>query len=80
MSNDFAETSDLNHKCLNQLLTESEAAGYLNLSKNTLRRWRVIGNGPVFVKISEGAIRYDQGDLVNWSNSRKVSSTSERIS
>lgn len=44
------------------LLTVNEAAAYTRLSKITLNRWRLTGEGPVFVKMG-GAVRYAKADL-----------------
>jgi hypothetical protein len=44
------------------LVTTSEAAGYLRLKKNTLEIWRGTGNGPKFLKLN-GAVRYRLKDL-----------------
>lgn len=44
------------------LFTVDEAADYTRLSKITLNRWRLTGEGPVFVKMG-GAVRYAKADL-----------------
>lgn len=48
-------------------LTDNEAAEFLNLSVNTLRRWRLdgsLGRGPRWVRLSGGSsIRYPLADL-----------------
>lgn len=53
-----------------------EAAGYLSLSKPTLERFRISGNGPKFAKLG-AAVRYRKADLDTWLESRLVRSTSE---
>jgi excisionase family DNA binding protein len=60
------------------MLTTSEAAGYLRLSKRTLERIRVSGLGPKFVKYGR-TVRYRQCDLDQWIASRVVRSTSEAM-
>lgn len=45
-----------------RLVDEREAAERLGLAVATLRRWRWVGRGPLFVKIG-GAVRYDPADL-----------------
>ena len=47
---------------MRQLLTEREAAAFLDLQPATLRHWRVQDRGPVFYRIG-GAIRYHHKDL-----------------
>ena len=54
-----------------------EAAARVRLSKNTLERFRVQGNGPAYVKLG-GAVRYRETDLDAWLESRLTQSTSER--
>lgn len=62
-----------------EVLTTVEAAGYCRLSKQTLERYRVTGDGPKFLKFGgvNGAVRYNRADLDAWLTSRIVSSTSE---
>jgi predicted DNA-binding transcriptional regulator AlpA len=62
-----------------QLIREHEAAFFMGHSVNTLRKWRVIGGGPKFIKISRRSVRYRRCDLIFWANSRLVSSTSEVV-
>lgn len=61
------------------VLTTPEAAAYCRLSKQTLERYRVTGDGPKFLKFGDanGAVRYNRADLDAWLNSRLVISTSE---
>jgi predicted DNA-binding transcriptional regulator AlpA len=44
-------------------LIPQEVAVLLRNSVNTLYKWRKIGRGPAFVKLSDGAIRYRRSDL-----------------
>lgn len=48
------------------LWTESEAAKRLAVSVHTLRRWRVLGRGPVFLKVGCKAVRYRESDLADF--------------
>lgn len=59
------------------LLTETEAAKYLNLTNRALQSWRYQGRGPRFVKISARAIRYRLEDLEAWVTERLRCSTSD---
>jgi len=59
-----------------RLLTQSEAARLLRLSERTLERFRVSGDGPVYVKAGR-LVRYRMADLEAWIASRVVNSTSE---
>ena len=50
---------------MRQLLTEREAAAFLDLQPATLRHWRVQDRGPVYYRIG-GAIRYHRTDLMSF--------------
>ena len=45
------------------LLTPHQAAERLGVKAQVLERWRGIGGGPVFVKLSSKSVRYRQEDL-----------------
>ena len=47
------------------LLTEDELASEVGRSVDTVRRWRVLGTGPVFLRV-ERAVRYSRVDLDQW--------------
>ena len=59
------------------LLTVEEAATRLKISKHTLNRWRVTGEGPSFVKYGPRLVRYIERVLDEWAASRARRSTSE---
>jgi excisionase family DNA binding protein len=59
------------------LLDQGKAAVQLGLSKRTLERWRVSGDGPPFAKLGKRVL-YRQSDLDDWIASRLCRSTSER--
>lgn len=48
------------------LLTECELAALLNLSVFSLRKWRVQGRGPRYIKLSGAAVRYLHADIENY--------------
>jgi len=62
---------------LDVLLTVEEAAARLKLSKHTLNRWRVTGEGPPFVKYGPRLVRYGAAKLDEWEQARVRGSTSE---
>lgn len=62
---------------MHDILTVKEAAQYLKLGKPTLDRYRTVGGGPRFAKISGGAVRYRRADLDAWLESKLLNSTSE---
>jgi Helix-turn-helix domain len=47
------------------LMTEEEVARRLNVSVASLRRWRLLKKGPVFIKIGP-LVRYRPEDLDSW--------------
>jgi excisionase family DNA binding protein len=53
-----------------------EAAPRTGLSASTLRKLRLTGGGPRFMKLGR-AVRYREQDLDAWLNARTVQSTSE---
>ena len=59
-----------------RLVDEREAAERLGLAVATLRRWRWVGRGPLFVKIG-GAVRYDPADLDALIEAGRRNSTSD---
>ena len=59
-----------------QLLTETDAAMLLSISPRTLRNWRVLGGGPLYVKVSGRCVRYCYADLTAFIQQRRQSSTS----
>jgi excisionase family DNA binding protein len=59
------------------LLTVEDAAARLKISKHTLNRWRVTGEGPPFIKSGPRLVRYDQAALDAWAQERTRSSTTD---
>jgi excisionase family DNA binding protein len=60
-----------------EVLNTIEAAAYVRLSKPTLDRLRITGDGPVYLQLRR-AVRYRKTDLDDWLASRLTRSTSER--
>lgn len=58
------------------ILDTPEAASYIRLSKPTLERLRLTGDGPPYAKLGK-AVRYRRSDLDAWLASRLIRSTSE---
>ena len=61
------------------LLTTAEVADQLQVAEITLRKWRLAGTGPRFVRCGAN-VRYQKSDLEAWIASRTVASTSEVLS
>ncbi len=47
------------------LMTEHEVSKRLNVSVAPLRRWRLLGRGPAFLKVGS-LVRYQPADLDAW--------------
>lgn len=56
------------------LLTPDEAAAFLRSNSRTMERWRVIGDGPAFVKIGR-RVAYRLDDLETWIQQRRHTHT-----
>jgi len=59
-----------------QRLRTENAAYYCGLSKSTLDKYRLTGEGPIFLKIGR-SIAYDTQDLDTWLKSKRRTSTSD---
>ena len=53
------------------LVTEVQAAKFLNISIRTLQAWRIKLAGPRFVRVGR-AIRYRHSDLIAWIEANTV--------
>lgn len=52
--------------CLPHLLSPERVASALGVSERTLERWRCIGEGPRFVKLTRNVVRYTNEDVANF--------------
>lgn len=60
-----------------KLIDEDEAGGFVDLKPRTLQKYRELGTGPRFVRISARCIKYRRIDLREWSEARLRTSTSD---
>jgi hypothetical protein len=56
----------------NGLLTQVEAAHFLNVEPRTLESWRQRRNGPRFIRYSARCVRYRMEDLRSWVDSQAI--------
>lgn len=63
---------------MGEALDTHQAAARMGLASSTLRKLRVTGEGPVYLKLGR-AVRYRAQDLDAWLNARTVRSTSEVV-
>lgn len=61
----------------NALISEQDAAGFLNITRRTLQGLRQKGGGPIFARLSARCIRYRRRDLKVWAEARVRTSTSD---
>lgn len=66
----------IHHTDHDLLLTEVQAAEFLNLSVRTLQSWRVSGSKIPFVRCGR-AVRYNFADLLAWIRANTITSTTE---
>ena len=52
-----------------KLLTERDIARITAMSLPSVRRWRLLGQGPRFIKIG-AAVRYTAGNVAAWLDTR----------
>ena len=57
-------------------MTPDEASSFLRISKSTLAKLRLTGDGPRYRKAIR-RITYSRGDLVAWIDAKTFASTSE---
>jgi excisionase family DNA binding protein len=55
-------------------ITGDEAAEYIGVTKRTMERWRVTGDGPRFVKVGRHCL-YRRADLDAWVDARVFENT-----
>ena len=65
------------HDSWPQKLRTGQAARYCGLAGRTLEKYRYVGGGPPYFKVSPRLVIYDTRDLDQWLASRRRSSTSD---
>ena len=53
-----------------------EAANYVGAARTTLEKWRITGQGPIFIKVGR-LVRYARSDLDAWLEKRRRRSTAD---
>ena len=59
------------------LIDEKAAAAFLDLTDRTMQKFRQVGGGPRFVRISARCVKYRRIDLKVYADARLRSSTSD---
>ncbi len=60
-----------------QYLDGKRAGDLLGIAAHTLAKLRLSGGGPAYSKLGV-SVRYRVGDLLDWAQSKRVASTSEK--
>ena len=60
-----------------RLLTPQEVGAMLGLTERTLERWRMIGEGPRYAKLSRSTVRYSANDVAAFIAVRLKANTSQ---
>lgn len=64
---------------MESLLTEIEVSAYLRVSLACLRRWRLCGEGPQYLKV-HNLVRYRESDLNHWMSELPCAGNGRRLS
>lgn len=62
---------------MKRLFDQTELAKELGLSERSLERYRLLGNGPRYVRVGLRLIRYREEDVEAWINQSLRTSTSD---
>jgi predicted DNA-binding transcriptional regulator AlpA len=69
-----SQTAKMREFKVNEIVREKDVSKLLGVSVSTLRRWRRLGNGPIYRKLN-GAVRYSGLDLQKFIDDRARLST-----
>ena len=61
----------------NSLLSPEQASNWLNLSKSTLAKMRLRGDGPCYIRLGARRVAYRKQDLEDWVAGNSFRSTSQ---
>lgn len=59
-----------------RVFTTAQAAQFCGLSPRTLEKYRVSGDGPVYIKLGR-SVRYQLADLQNWIDGNRLQNTAQ---
>lgn len=57
---------------MDDMLTTKEAAKVVGRHEQTLRRWRVEGGGPKYVKVTPRLVMYSRDALDEWNDAQRT--------
>lgn len=68
------EIARLGSSSKRMLLSPKEVAEFLGVNENTLYKWRAAGEGPPFMRLTDGGrVRYESESLRAWMRARLAS-------
>ena len=59
------------------LMTTERVAEVCGVKPTTVAQWRLLSDGPKFIKLPNGAVRYEPEEIARWAASRRRISTTE---
>ena len=71
VSSKTADMTEKRRKTAKNFFTEKEAAEYLKVNRISLKRWRLAGKGPRYVRLGPRQVRYEDIDLNNFTDQLK---------
>lgn len=63
---------------VSKLLTPEQVADALGVTQRTLERWRIVGGGPAYVKLTRSTVRYVADEIAAFIESRIRSNTAQQ--
>ncbi len=60
-----------------KLFSPAEVAASLGVTERTLERWRIIGEGPRYIKLTRSTVRYTMQDIANFISTRFKANTAQ---
>ncbi len=76
-ASDQAPGSGFDSGYWHELIPETEAADFLDVTPRSLQSWRQRGGGPPFFRLSARCVKYTRYRLKRWYDARMRSSTSD---
>jgi hypothetical protein len=67
-----SEMNQANENLRDEGLGEGAAGKLIGVVGHTMRKWRQLGIGPEYIRISARCVRYRRSDILRWLESRRV--------
>lgn len=63
---------------IRMFVTTRQAAKILGYAEKTLRNWRVLGQGPIFIRKSH-SVRYELSEIYAWADAHRFRTTGHKV-